>query len=84
MIEKQVIQLLEEIGLLTISDTSMTLAEELGFDSLKLVMLLVLIEDSFEIELDESDMNPFELLCVEDVVQLVKKYVEPTEENDNE
>lgn len=84
MIEKQVIQLLEEIGLLTIADTSMTLAEDLGFDSLKLVMLLVLIEDTFEIELDESDMNPFELLCVEDVVQLVKKYVEPTEENDNE
>ena len=84
MIEKQVIQLLEEIGLLTISDTSMTLAEDLGFDSLKLVMLLVLIEDTFEIELDESDMNPFELLCVEDVVQLVKKYVEPTEENNDE
>ena len=84
MIEKQVIQLLEEIGLLTISDTSMTLAEDLGFDSLKLVMLLVLIEDSFEIELDESDMNPFELLCVEDVVQLVKKYVAPTEENSDE
>ena len=84
MIEKQVIQLLEEIGVLTISDTSMTLAEDLGFDSLKLVMLLVLIEDSFEIELDESDMNPFELLCVEDVVQLVKKYVAPTEENNDE
>ena len=84
MIEKQVIQLLEEIGLLTISDTSMTLAEDLGFDSLKLVMLLVLIEDSFEIELDESVMNPFELLCVEDVVQLVKKYVAPTEENSDE
>ena len=84
MIEKQVIQLLEEIGLLTISDTSMTLAEDLGFDSLKLVMLLVLIEDTFDIELDESDMNPFELLCVEDVVQLVKKYVEPMEENNDE
>ena len=84
MIEKQVIQLLEEIGLLTISDTSMTLAEDLGFDSLKLVMLLVLIEDTFDIELDESDMNPFELLSVEDVVQLVKKYVAPTEENNDE
>ena len=74
MIEKQVIQLLEEIGLLTISDTSMTLAEDLGFDSLKLVMLLVLIEDTFDIELDESDMNPFALITVQNVVDLVTKY----------
>ena len=39
-----------------------------------MVMLLVMIEDVFEIELDESDMNPFKLRTVNDVINLVSKY----------
>ena len=36
----------------------------------------MMIEDEFQIVLDESDMNPFDLVTVEDVVKLVTKYME--------
>ena len=80
-IEKEVIALLEDLCLSKIDDTSQTLAEDLAMDSLRLVMLLVMIEDAFEIELDESDMNPFVLLTAADVVELVSKYIKEDEEN---
>lgn len=50
------------------------LQTDLGLDSLNLVTLLLEIEEVFNIELDESDMNPFELTDVEHVVWLVEKY----------
>ena len=39
-----------------------------------MVMLLVEIEDNFGIELDESDMNPFDLTTVESIINMVEKY----------
>ena len=40
-----------------------------------MVTLLVMIEDTFDIVLDEADMNPFDLLTVSDVVNLIEKYI---------
>lgn len=51
------------------------LQNDILLDSLMMVALLVEIEDGFGIELHETDMNPFDLRTVEDVVNLVKKYV---------
>ncbi len=51
------------------------LKEDLALDSLSMVTLLLEIEEIFEIELDESDMNPFDLNTVEDAVKLVEKYL---------
>ena len=51
------------------------LQEDLGFDSLQMVTLLMLLEENFEITLNESDMNPFDLINVEHVVSLVEKYL---------
>ena len=70
----QVIEILEELCTEKITDTSVKLLDELSMDSLRMVMLLVMVEDTFSIELDESDMNPFALLTVEDVIKLVAKY----------
>lgn len=50
------------------------LKEDLALDSLSMVTLLFEIEEIFEIELNESDMNPFDLNTVEDAVKLVEKY----------
>lgn len=50
------------------------LLEDLALDSLKMVLLLVELEEAFEISLDESDMNPFDLITVGDVVRLAEKY----------
>ncbi len=51
------------------------LQDDLGLDSLSMVMLLMEIEDEFEIEIDESDMNPYDLITVADAVNLIQKYV---------
>lgn len=51
------------------------LQEDLSLDSLALVTLLIEIEDTFKIQLNESDMNPFELNDVQNVIDLVDKYV---------
>ena len=64
-------------------DTSMTLSNDLPMDSLHMVMLLVMIEDTFDIELDESDMNPFALVTVQDVIELVAKYKKTSEVEEN-
>ena len=51
------------------------LKEDLALDSLSMITLLLEIEETFEIELDESDMNPFDLNTVEDAVKLTEKYL---------
>jgi len=51
------------------------LQEDLSLDSLALVTLLIEIEETFKIQLNESDMNPFELNNVQNVIDLVDKYV---------
>ena len=61
---------MEEVG---INDS---LVEDLGMDSLMMVLLLTDLEDGLGIELEESDMNPFDLVKVEDVVELAEKYCE--------
>ena len=78
--EKQVMLLLEEVCLTPVSVRSLTRVGDLALDSLRMVMLLVTLEDTFEIELDESDMNPFALVTVQDVVELAEKYVSAKED----
>ena len=51
------------------------LQNDLGLDSIKMVTLLMMLEDNFQIILEESDMNPFDLTNVLHVVKLVEKYV---------
>lgn len=50
------------------------LQEDLALDSLAMVSLLLDIEDAFDIQLDEADMNPFDLLTAADVTELAQKY----------
>lgn len=54
----------------------MTLKADLGLDSLKMVELIVAIEDAFEIEIDESDLDPTKLQTVGDIYTLLDKYQE--------
>ena len=56
-----------------IEDHSLT--EDLLLDSLKMILLLIAIEDEFEIELHESDMNPYEMQTVADIVRLSEQYM---------
>ena len=72
--KSRVFEILEELTSMSIQDPNLILIQDLGMDSLRMVMLLVTIEDTFDIELDESDMNPFALLTVKDTIDLVAKY----------
>ncbi len=74
IIKDKVIEILEDICTDRVKDVSVRLLSDLAMDSLRMVMLLVMIEEVFAIELDESDMNPFALVSVQDVIDLVAKY----------
>lgn len=77
--KEKVFSLMSELsGLETINETD-ELKADLAFDSLMLVTMLIRIEDVFEIRLDESDMNPFALLNVSDVIKLIEKYLSQTD-----
>lgn len=68
--------ILSEISSTETISCEQTLQGDLALDSLNMVTLLMMIEDEFQIVLDESNMNPFDLVTVEDVVKLVTKYME--------
>ena len=74
-VEEKVIEILKELSGEEIIIETDTLKEDIHLDSLGMVTLLVEIEDEFDIRLDESDMNPFDLITVQDVVNLVGKYM---------
>ena len=59
-----------------IIDVDMDLGEDLGFDSLSLVELIVDLESRFDIEIDESDLEPKRLKTVGQIYTLVDKYLE--------
>lgn len=73
-IDQKVIDILSEISDKTPIEKYHNLQQDIGLDSLSLVMMLVAIEESFGIELEESDMNPYDFLIVQDIINLVKKY----------
>lgn len=56
-------------------ENSALLQRDLALDSLSMVMMLIEIEEVFGIELNESDMNPFDLSSVQSVIDMVNKYV---------
>ncbi len=65
---KEVVKLLEDLVLVPVEGLDKKLIADLAMDSLRLVLLLVNLEETFHIELDESDMNPFLLITVRVVV----------------
>lgn len=71
----QVSAILSELSGIESIAPEQELQADLGLDSLRLVTLLVMLEEGFRIVLDEADMNPFDLLTVAHVVGLVEKYI---------
>ena len=66
--------LFELTGMEVIANDAM-LQDDLGMDSLAMVTLLIKIEEVFDIELSETDMNPFDLVFVHSVINMVKRYL---------
>ncbi len=74
MNEKVINLLCELSGLDKVAEDD-TLLGKLGLDSLNMITLLIEIESVFNIRLNESDMNPYDLIRVSDVISLVEKYI---------
>ena len=74
-IKETVFKILSEMSGTDVNAEDSNLTLDLGLDSMNMVMLLIEVEDAFDIRLDESDMNPFELICVSDVIKLAEKYL---------
>lgn len=79
---EKVIGIIKELSGLENISLDSNLQGDIKLDSLTMVTLLIQIEDEFQIELDESDMNPFDLETVESVVELVKKYIGDADEKE--
>lgn len=73
-IDEKVKGILFELTGTEVTANDSKLQDDLGMDSLAMVMLLIEIEDVFEIELAEADMNPFDLLTAQSVIDMVTKY----------
>lgn len=72
----QVNEILKEKSFCDNITAELKLNEDLGLDSLNMVELMVELEECFNIEIDESDLDPAALQTVEQVYALVAKYVE--------
>lgn len=79
-IKEKVYEILKNLSCMETVQDSDRLQDDLILDSLAMVTLLLEIEDVFNIELNESDMNPFDLITVEDVIHLAEKYGEEINE----
>ena len=78
-ITSRVINILKELSRKEDIQITDDLQTDICLDSLELVQLLIEIENEFEIILNESDLNPFDLTTVKDVVDLVERYVDGDE-----
>lgn len=54
-------------------DGKSLLKQDLGFDSLSLVALIVRLEEKFGIVFDDSDIDPDAITDVDSIVRLVEK-----------
>ena len=75
-IKNEVIRIITELSGEKSFSNEATLQGALLLDSLRMVTLLIEIENAFDIELDESDMNPLNLVTVQDVIDMVKTYLD--------
>lgn len=73
-IEEKIKDILRELSGEEIIENNISLQNDLTLDSLMMVTMLIEIEDVFGIELDESDMNPFELNTAQSVIDMVARY----------
>lgn len=76
----QIIKILKELSGLDEVKPDHYLQNELALDSFSMVALMITIEDTFQIELEESDLNPYQLNTVQDVADLVEKYQKDQQE----
>lgn len=74
--KEKVNEILKEKSFCDEITSELKLREDLGLDSLNMVELMVELEDKFNIEIEESDLDPAALQTVSRIYDLVEKYTE--------
>ena len=74
-VKEGVFKILSDLSGVSINEAQMRLVEDIGLDSLMLVTMLIEIEEEFNIELNESDMNPYDFITAGDVIAMTERYV---------
>lgn len=72
--KKSVSEIIKQKGYSAEIIPKLKLKEDLGLDSLDMVELIVELEEQYNIEIDESDLDPAELQTLGQVHDLVEKY----------
>lgn len=73
--EEKVRNILIKISGVEVFDDYTMIQHDLAMDSLSMITMLLEIEDIFQIRLDQEDMNPYYLETVQDVINMVSRYV---------
>lgn len=74
-VKEGVFKILSDLSGVSVNEAQMKLVEDIGLDSLMLVTMLIEIEEEFNIELNESDMNPYDFITAGDVIAMTERYV---------
>ena len=74
-VKEGVFKILSDLSGVSVNEAQMRLVEDIGLDSLMLVTMLIEIEEEFNIELNESDMNPYDFITAGDVIARTERYV---------
>lgn len=83
-VREKISEILSELTGIDTINTYDALQEDLGLNSIQMVTLLIMVEENFGIFLDESDMNPYDLVYVYQVVDMVEKYIKGDENEENQ
>ena len=83
-VREKISEILSELTGIDSINTKDSLQEDLGLNSIQMVTLLIMIEDTFGIFLNEEDMNPYDLVYVYQVIDMVKKYIKGDENEENQ
>ena len=73
-VKEGVFKILSDLSGVSVNEAQMRLVEDIGLDSLMLVTMLIEIEEEFNIELNESDMNPYDFITAGDVIAMTERY----------
>ena len=69
---KDLMGIVAQLSVLELSDVSMdSVLSEIGIDSLKMVQLIIDLEEFFGIQFDDAELDPYKLKTVKDVYELV-------------
>ena len=72
----KVLNIISELSVL--SENEINLEDkfaDIGIDSLKMVELIISLEDGLNIKFDDGELNPNNLTSVKNIMELTEKYV---------